>query len=81
MGNFQLKLTKLTVVDNSEDEVLELAYELYELYEVMNNSVCYTKKEDDAQSRFKSLLNEGHFCYQSPTRAGRHFLEKYSDLY
>ncbi|MCB9062421.1 MAG: hypothetical protein H6622_12945 [Halobacteriovoraceae bacterium] len=78
MGNFQLKLTKLTVVDNSEDEVLELAYELYE---VMNNSVCYTKKEDDAQSRFKSLLNEGHFCYQSPTRAGRHFLEKYSDLY
>jgi len=63
------------VVDNTPEEVLDLAKEMFE---VLDGKAAYTEEDERRQQRFVELRHEGE-PFPAPTlvRVGREFLRKY----
>jgi putative glycosyltransferase (TIGR04372 family) len=71
------KASGLTVVDNSPEEIRDLAVEMLDTLEDRN-----VRSQEDAalQRRFQALVRPGHYAYGSTSRIGRDFLRKYAAL-
>lgn len=67
----------LKTVDNTPDEIQELAAELLE---TVDGTVCYSAEDEELQRRFKSLMRPCHYSFDSTSRVGRHFLRKHANL-
>jgi putative glycosyltransferase (TIGR04372 family) len=67
----------LRTVENSAEEVRDLAFELLERVE---GRAVYTPQDEALQRRFVALLRPGHFGYRGANRVGRDFLRKYAHL-
>jgi putative glycosyltransferase (TIGR04372 family) len=67
----------LQTVENTADEVRDLALEMLERSE---RRAHYTREDEDRQERFKALFRPGHWGYGGQTRVGRDFLRKYEHL-
>ena len=64
----------LTLVRASPEEIRELTIELMERLEGV---VVYSREDEERQERFKALFREGHYSYNSGSRIGRDFLNRY----
>ena len=67
----------LVVVDNSSDEVRELALEMIQ---TPGDEAVRMEDDDELQGKFKSLMRPHHISYGSESRVGRDFLRKYRRL-
>lgn len=80
-GNFRFthlyEEAGLKIVDNTPDEILELAIELLE---IATGTIRYSPEDEELQRRFKALMRPGHYSYGAESRVGRHFLRKHADL-
>jgi putative glycosyltransferase (TIGR04372 family) len=67
----------LTVIENSPDEVRDLAVEMLDVFDGL---IEYSQEDADLQSTFRSLLNHRHYSYLSKGRIGRNFLRQNAHL-
>jgi putative glycosyltransferase (TIGR04372 family) len=67
----------LRTIENTADEIRAVAMEMLERAE---GRAHYTRKDEELQARFKSLMRPGHYSYGGVTRVGRDFLRKYEHL-
>lgn len=67
----------LDVVDNSSEEIRDLALEMLDRLE---RRMTYSQSDEDAQTRFKKMMRPGHSTYGSASRIGREFLRKHAHL-
>ncbi len=65
------------LIDNSPDDIKEATIERLDIIE---NKITYTDKDEQLQSRFKSLITQNHYSYGSKSRIGKDFLRKYEHL-
>jgi putative glycosyltransferase (TIGR04372 family) len=63
----------LTVVENSPEEIRDLAVEMLDKLE---GKIEYTKEDEDLQAAFRSLLDDRHYTYYATGRIGRNFLRQ-----
>jgi putative glycosyltransferase (TIGR04372 family) len=68
----------LEPVENTADEVRDLALEMLERVE---GRVRYSPEDERRQARFRALFRPGHFSHGSAGRVGRDFLRKYEYLF
>jgi len=68
----------IEVVDNTPEEIRELAME--QLERIETGAAHYDAKDEELQQRFRSLFKPGHYMYGSASRVGRAFLRKYEHL-
>lgn len=78
MSNFrfndQFKDCGIKLLDNSPEDVRDLAVEMMDRLE---GSIDYTEEDQELQDRFVSLFKPGHYTYGAGGRVGREFLRKY----
>lgn len=67
----------IKVVDNSPEEIRDLAIEMLDLTE---GTMTYTVEDERLREQFESLLKPGHYSYGASSRIGRDFLRKYVRL-
>lgn len=67
----------LRVVENTGDDVLDLALEMLQRCE---GTAVYTASDAELRRRFESLMRPGHFSYGGVNGVGREFLRKYEHL-
>jgi putative glycosyltransferase (TIGR04372 family) len=67
----------LTLVDNSPDEIRDLALEMLER---LDGVATYTGEDEILQNQLRSLMKPTHYTYGAPGRVGRDFLRKYQAL-
>lgn len=73
----QYRREGLVVVNNSADEIRDLALEMIKR---VNGEMVYTKEDDDLQEKFKSLMQPHHISFGSESRIGKEFIKKYNKL-
>lgn len=71
------KEAHLTLVDNSPDEVRDVALEMLDK---LDGARVYTAEDEILQVRFRSFMKPIHHTYGAPGRVGRDFLRKYRAL-
>lgn len=80
-GNFRFahlyEQAGLKLLDNSPDEIRELAVELLE---AVGGTVHYSPEDERLQQKFKSLMRPGHYSHGARSRVGRYFLSKHAAL-
>jgi len=74
---FEFDDAGVRVVDNSSEDIRDLALEMLEQTE---GTVTYTAEDERLQERFKSLMRPEHLSYGSSARVSRDFLRKYAWL-
>ena len=67
----------IDIIDNTPEDILGLALEQLDKTE---GQALYTAIDEDLQTRFKALMNPGHYTYGSEARIGRAFLSKHVAL-
>ena len=67
----------LEVVENTPEEILDLAREMNER---LDGNFEYTKEDEELQKRFHSLFQPHHNSYGSPARIGAKFLRQNREL-
>lgn len=81
IGNFRLphlyEKAGLKPVDNTPDEIRELAVELLE---TATGTVQHSAEDEELQRRFKSLMRPCHYSFGAKSRIGRHFLRQHANL-
>jgi putative glycosyltransferase (TIGR04372 family) len=73
----QFDAAGVTVVENSADDIRDLALEMLD---VIEGRAVYTTDDERLQERLRGLLRPGHYTYGSQARMGRDFLRKYQWL-
>jgi len=68
----------LKVLDNFPEDIKDVAIEMLNRLE---GTALYSDKDVQLQKRFKSLLNSNHCSYESNSRIGQDFLQKYEYLF
>jgi putative glycosyltransferase (TIGR04372 family) len=68
---------KYRVVDNTGEEILELAREINER---LDGTFKVTDEDEELQNQFRSLLHPDDFLYGTPARIGAKFLRENRDL-
>jgi putative glycosyltransferase (TIGR04372 family) len=74
---FFVTTDRLTVIENSSDEIRDLAVEMID---VLEGRIEYTQEDENLQAAFRSLLNDRHYSYLSTARLGRNFLRQNAQL-
>jgi putative glycosyltransferase (TIGR04372 family) len=69
----------IELVDNSPEEIRDLAAEQYE-FTAGTHTRVYNDDDQVLQARFKALFRPGHYTYGSSSRIGRAFLRCHRDL-
>jgi putative glycosyltransferase (TIGR04372 family) len=72
-----LKVDGLSVVENSADEIRDLAVEMLDM---LDGRVEYSKEDEDLQATFRALLDDRQYSYGASGRIGRDFLRKNARL-
>ena len=67
----------LEVVENTPEEILDLAKEMNER---LDGNFKYTEEDEELQKRFRSLFQPHHHSYGSPARIGAKFLRQNKEL-
>lgn len=65
------------VVDNSAEEIVELAVEMLDRLDGQHDRYA---AGEPLQARFRQLLTPAHYCYGSASRIGTRFLERHRGL-
>ncbi len=73
----QYQQAGLEVVENTAEEILDLAKEMNERLE---GKFEYTEEDEELQNRFHSLFQPHHICYGTPARIGAKFLRQNKEL-
>ena len=73
----QYKKAGLKVVENTAEEILDLAIEMNER---LDGKFETTEEDEELQENFHSLLKPHHWCYGTPTRIGAKFLRENREL-
>lgn len=73
-----MKIDGLTVVENSPEEIRDLAVEMLD---VLDGRVEYTQKDEDLQTAFRNLLDDRHYTHGASGRIGRDFLRKNAHMF
>jgi putative glycosyltransferase (TIGR04372 family) len=73
----QLDEAGVRVVENSPEDIRDLALELLER---LQGGLRYSEDDQRRQARFRSLFRPGHYSLGAPSRVGRDFLHKYEWL-
>lgn len=70
----------IELIDNSPEEIRDLAMEQYENTAGFPMHSPYAEDDEVLQKAFKSLFRPGHYTYGSSSRVGRSFLRRYQHL-
>lgn len=73
----QFEKDNLTMIDNSAEEICELAAEMLRR---LGGEADYTAEDEIMQERIKRRLHPQHIAYGSTSRVGRDFLRRYCRL-
>jgi len=68
---------RLEVVENTAEEILDLAKEMNEY---LNGKFEYTQEDEELQKRSHSLFQPHHYSYGTPARIGAKFLRQNKEL-
>ena len=68
---------KYTAVENTAEEILDLAKEMDERLDGIFQT---TEEDEELQDRFRSLLPPPHFYHGTPARIGAKFLRQNGEL-
>jgi putative glycosyltransferase (TIGR04372 family) len=74
----QFKAAGITHIDNTAEEVRDLALEMMDRLE---GKAVYTAEDERLQRTFRSLLRPEHYCYGAVGRIGRDFLRQHAELF
>jgi putative glycosyltransferase (TIGR04372 family) len=77
-NNEQYLRAGIEAVENTADEILELAKEMN--LRLDNRYTCDPESEE-LQQRFRALYKPNHYCYGFPSRIGAHFLRENKELW
>jgi len=75
--SIQFEKAGLRIVENSSEEILDLAIEMNER---LDGTWISTKEDEELQMKFKSLFRPHHKFFNSPARIGAAFLRKNIEL-
>ena len=75
-----LKGAGIELIDNSPEDIRDLAMEQYEKTAGFPMHSPYAEDDETLQKDFKSLFRPGHYTYGSSSRVGRSFLKRYQHL-
>lgn len=73
LSSWQFQKAGLEVVENTAEEVLDLAKEMNER---LDGTWVSTEEDEELQRRFHSLFKPHHLCYGFSSRIGTNFLRK-----
>ena len=69
--------TGLEVIENTEEEILDLAKEMNER---IDGKWITLDEDEELQKRFRALFPKGHRCHRAPSRLGVEFLRQNREL-
>ena len=75
--NEQYEKAGLKVVENTPEEILDLAIEMNKS---VDGTIKYSEEDEKLQKKFKSLFKPHHVGYDTPARIGTEFLKKNKEL-